>query len=190
MSAFDHSLPAKVGHERDHSYAHGVDPAITYDSTWSIVLDITDPERWVGVSAAFKSGRQTAESILALTGTTSRRICSRRTLRDGDRRHRFRRQGVPFALAEHESAGHSRGVRRQGLREAEDAGKPQAAIDSGRLYLPQSGPWLILYRQLLAYKLNDRKLDTDAVMALMLAVRMAGRTIYGDNRALPFDYLG
>jgi hypothetical protein len=43
---------------------------------------------------------------------------------------------------------------------------------------------------LLAYKLADRKLDTDAVMALMLAVKMAARTIYGDGRALPFDYFG
>jgi hypothetical protein len=69
-------------------------------------------------------------------------------------------------------------------------GNLRTALDSGRLYLPQDGEWLLLRRQLLAYKLADRKLDTDAVMALMLAVRMATRSIYGDARALPFDYFG
>ena len=190
VSAFDHSLPAKVGHERDHSYAHGVDPAITYDSTWSIVLDITDPERWVGVSAAFKSGRQTAESILALTGDIHGEYAAGGRCATGIDatgfggkvfRSLLQSMRVPVTAVEF---GGRASVKQKMLANL------RTAIDSGRLYLPQSGPWLILYRQLLAYKLNDRKLDTDAVMALMLAVRMAGRTIYGDNRALPFDYFG
>jgi hypothetical protein len=43
---------------------------------------------------------------------------------------------------------------------------------------------------MLGYKLADRKLDTDAVMALMVAVRMATRALYGDAKALTFDYFG
>jgi hypothetical protein len=43
---------------------------------------------------------------------------------------------------------------------------------------------------LLGYKLADRKIETDAVMALVIAVKMATRTIYGEGKALPFDYFG
>lgn len=188
--AYVHDLPAYTPFVRSHVYAHGVDPAISYDSTWSVVLDITDPERWVGVSAKRRSGRQTAESIIGL--------CS-------DVHHEYA-QGGRCATAI-DATGFGGKVFRSLLQSArtpvtavEFGGKAsvkqkmlanlRTALDSGRLYLPQSGEWLLLRRQLLAYKLADRKLDTDAVMALMLAVKMAARSIYGDGRPLSFDYFG
>ena len=56
--------------------------------------------------------------------------------------------------------------------------------------LPQSGEWLTLRRQLLGYKLVDRRLETDAVMALAIAVKMATRQLIGEGKTLPFDYFG
>jgi hypothetical protein len=187
---FHHDLPPKQPFQSSHVYAHGVDPAITYDSTWSIVLDITDPERWIGVSASYRSGRQTAESILALTGDVHNEYaqggrCSTGIDATGFGGKVFRSllQSMRVPVTAVEFGGRA-SVKQKMLANT------RTAIDSGRLYLPRSGPWLLLYRQLLAYKLADRKLDTDAVMALVLAVRMAARSIYGDARALPFDYFG
>lgn len=190
VKAFNWSLPAKTGYLPGHKYAHGVDPAISYDSTWSVVLDITDPEMWVGVSAARRSGRQTAESIVGLTSDIHHEYAQGRQCTSaidatgfGGKVFRSLLQSARVPVIAVEFGGRA-SVKQKML------GNLRTALDSGRLYLPQDGEWLLLRRQLLAYKLADRKLDTDAVMALMLAVRMATRSIYGDARALPFDYFG
>ena len=49
------------------------------------------------------------------------------------------------------------------------------AIEEGRLHLPKHGKWLGVRRQLLGYKLDDRKIEQDAVMALAVAVDVAKR---------------
>ena len=190
VKAFGWSLPPKVPFESGHKYAHGVDPAISYDSTWSVVLDITDPEQWIGVSAARKSGRQTAESIVGLTSDIHHEYAAElncMTAIDatgfGGKVFRSLLQSARVPVIAVEFGGRA-SVKQKML------GNLRTALDSGRLYLPQEGEWLQLRRQLLGYKLADRKLDTDAVMALMLAVRMATRSIYGDTRALSFDYFG
>jgi hypothetical protein len=64
----------------------------------------------------------------------------------------------------------------------------RSALESGRLVLPRTGLWLELRRQLLGYKLNDKKLQTDAVMALVVAVRMALRSSGQGGTTLRFDY--
>jgi hypothetical protein len=188
--AFYTDLHGETGHQTGHLYVHGVDPAITYDSTWSIVLDITDPDHWVGVSAKRKSGRQTAESIIALTS---------------DVHHHYAREGR--CLSGIDATGFGGKVFASLLQSAktpvlkvEFGGKSsvkqkllanvRTALDSGRLMLPQTGEWLTLRRQLLGYKLADRKLETDAVMALAIAVKMATRQLIGEGKSLPFDYFG
>jgi len=188
--AFNHALPPHVDYTPTHRYAHGVDPAISYDSTWSVVLDITDPEQWIGVSARRRSGRQTAESIIALTSDVHHEYAQGGQCATGIDatgfggkvfRSLLQSARVPVTAVEF---GGRASVKQKMLANL------RTALDSGRLYLPQTGDWLLLRRQLLGYKLADRKLDTDAVMALMLAVKMAARSIYGDARSLPFDYFG
>jgi hypothetical protein len=51
----------------------------------------------------------------------------------------------------------------------------KAVIDKGQLEFPRIGVWMELRKQLLGYRLEDRKLETDAVMALAIAVRHALR---------------
>jgi hypothetical protein len=189
-AAFKHTLPPRVPWTARHRYVHGVDPAISYDSTWSIVLDITDPETWVGVSARRKSGRQTAESIIGLCADVHHEyaqggMCATAIDATGFGGKVFRSllQSARVPVTAVEFGGRA-SVKQKMLANL------RTALDSGRLYLPQTDEWLLLRRQLLAYKLADRKLDTDAVMALMLAVKMASRSIYGDGRPLPFDYFG
>jgi hypothetical protein len=190
MKAFGWDLPPKTAPLSGHRYAHGVDPAISYDSTWSIVLDITDPEQWVGVNAARRSGRQTAESIVGITSDVYHEYAAVGTIASGIDatgfggkvfRSLLQSARVPVAAIEF---GGKASVKQKMLANL------RVALDSGRLYLPQEGDWLLLRRQMLGYKLADRKLDTDAVMALMVAVRMATRALYGDAKALTFDYFG
>jgi hypothetical protein len=61
-------------------------------------------------------------------------------------------------------------------------------LDRGMLKFPRSGPWLILRRQLLGYKLDDKGLETDAVMALVVAVNELKRTPGQSTESLPFDF--
>jgi hypothetical protein len=63
-------------------------------------------------------------------------------------------------------------------------------IESGRLRLPKYGKWLGLRRQLLGYKLDDRKIEQDAVMALAVAVDVAKRNPGASMNSQPFDYFG
>ena len=53
---------------------------------------------------------------------------------------------------------------------------PRAAIDRGDIRLPRNGAyWNAVRRQLLGYKLDDSKIEQDAVMALAMAVHHALR---------------
>ena len=52
------------------------------------------------------------------------------------------------------------------------------------------GPWDELRRQLLIYKLDDKKLEQDAVMALAIAVRHALRNPEKGVENPSFTYFG
>jgi hypothetical protein len=65
----------------------------------------------------------------------------------------------------------------------------KAALEKGKLRFPRSGPWLTLRRQLLGYRLDDKKLSTDAVMALAVAWSMV-KFMPSGAPARPFDYFG
>ncbi len=55
-------------------------------------------------------------------------------------------------------------------------GNLRTMIDEGRLLLPKDGAWAQVRKQLLNYKLDDRKIEQDAVMALVCAVHLLRRT--------------
>jgi hypothetical protein len=67
----------------------------------------------------------------------------------------------------------------------------RVVIDRGWLKMPRSGRfWGQLRRQLLGYKLDDKKLTQDAVMALALAVRHAVRHSEKPDPTVTYSYFG
>ena len=66
-AAFVNDLPELAAAAPGHRYVQGADPALTFDSTWSLVLDITDPSPRGRVSArGIRSAGQPALSLLRL----------------------------------------------------------------------------------------------------------------------------
>jgi hypothetical protein len=187
---FSEDLPEQdLPHQNGH-YAQGVDPALTYDSTYAITLDISDPRVARGVAIRRKTGRQTTLSVSALVAEGHRAFntqtphASCTTVLDatgfGGKAFRDLLQHLhPFRAVEFG------GTRSKKLRLLLNL---KAAIEKGRLVLPRTGPWLTLRRQLLGYRLEDRKLETDAVMALALAWSEAERNPADGREAPEFDY--
>jgi hypothetical protein len=170
-----------------HRYMHGADPAITYDSTWSIVLDATDAEKAIGVSARHHDGRATGPAIAAL-------VTLQHMAYSGA--HTFCVTGVDTtgfggALFRDSLPIHIKSVEFGGIRgrKVKLLVALKQAIETGKLRFPRSGPWLTLRRQLLGYRLEDKKLQTDAVMALAVAWSLIKYAAPG-QQAMPFDYFG
>jgi hypothetical protein len=187
-AAFRDDLPEAQPPETNHRYVQGVDPALTFDSTWAIHLDMTDALHVVGVRARRKTGRQTSLTVTALVSeghrgyngqaswcTTAMDVTGfgGKTFKDLLRGlHPFR--GIEFG-----------GVRSRKLRMLLDL---KSLIEKGRVVFPRTGLWLILRRQLLGYRLDDKKLDTDAVMALAIAVSEVMRQPTDVAKDATFDY--
>jgi predicted RNase H-like nuclease len=66
-------------------------------------------------------------------------------------------------------------------------GDLRTIIDEGRLLLPKEGVWAEVRKQLLGYKLEDRKIVQDAVMALVCAVSLLRRTPVDGETSVAFD---
>jgi hypothetical protein len=185
-AAFHHDLPELVPAQRGHRYAHGIDPALTFDSTWGIVIDCsTSPA--VGVRADRKDGRQTSLSVTALAAdqhnayATASSYCTTGVDATGFGGKMFKDQlSFPAKMVEF---GGTRGTKLRMLAAL------KTALETGKLILPRVGIWLILRRQVLQYKLDDRSIEQDAVMALAVAWWMATKFVGGPSTtALPFDY--
>lgn len=180
-------------------YLQGVDPAKTQDSAWSIVLQVVpDPEEpdrpfVVGVHAEQRSGQKSTESLVAMVA-------------DG-----FNRYDNPRLKASCYTATDATGFGGKMFREALDFEVPNVTnvefggtvqkkrkllgdlrtlIDEGRLILPKTGIWLLVRRQLLGYKLEDRGIEQDAVMALVCAIHLLRRTSDGVQSSGDFDLFG
>ena len=188
-AAFRADLPAKSLPQNDHRYINGLDPALNYDNTFIVTLDVTDRNNVVGVDIKRLQGKQQTITVVGLahdqhaayvangaTCTTGVDVTGY-----GGKMMREMLSGIP------------------GLRGVEFGGSPKnkhrllmdvkAMIEKGQIKFPRSGLWLELRRQLLAYRLQDRKLSQDAVMALAIAVRLVVRTPEGKvTSSLPFSY--
>ena len=67
----------------------------------------------------------------------------------------------------------------------------KAAIDRGDIRLPRKGAyWSQVRRQLLGYKLDDHKIEQDAVMTLAMAVHHALRNPEAPLLDPVFEYYG
>jgi hypothetical protein len=186
--AFDIEMPELVAAVPKHTYVQGVDPALRHDSTWTVVLDVTDREHPFGVKAQYKMGKQNVESVIGLVAdnhnayNTSTTWCSTaidstsfggKMFKDA-LSHITPLRSVEFG-----------GTRAKKLKLLSDL---RTMLDQGKLKFPRIGPWLTLRRQLMGYKLNDKGLDTDAVMALAVAVSELRRTPGESLDSQPFDY--
>lgn len=184
-----HGLPEQQQAQRGHRYVQGVDPAVTNDSMWSIVLDSTLEGLAVGVSAARIKGRTTGPAIAALASNQHRSfdvpgsgcITAIDATSMGGKIFRDLLTITPVHSIEF---GGTRGKKLKLLNDL------RSMLDRNQMRFPRSGPWLELRRQLLGYKLIDKNLETDAVMALAVAVAMVKRGGAGAGAVvgMPFDY--
>jgi hypothetical protein len=185
---FHDDIPEYTSARAGHTYVQGVDPALTYDSTWSVVLDCTGGEHWVGSFIDQLSGRQTHMTVAGLVMNThnaysapdKRTSCTSGLDGTGFGGKVFR-DLLPMNVRMVEFGG----TKQRKLLLLQNLKK---AIESGRLRLPKSGKWLRLRRQLLGYKLDDRKIEQDAVMALAVAVDVARRNPGASAREVEFDF--
>jgi hypothetical protein len=180
-------------------YLQGVDPAKSHDSAWSLVLKIVkndqDPDRpyLVGVRADQRRGPKSTETLVSLAVdsfnayhvTRLKSTCYTAIDATGFGGKMFREaieQYVPN-LTNVEFGGTIQKKRML-------LGDLRTIIDEGRLLLPREGLWLQVRKQLLAYRLDDRKIEQDAVMALVCAVYLLRRTPMDGSLSVPFDATG
>lgn len=189
-ASFDTKMPPEEAPLEAHRYAQGVDPGISHDATAAITLDITQRGSLRGVRARKRQGRQALPAVVNM-------------VREG---HLLYQQDGAQVTTLLDDTGMGGKMFRQEfsiirpLRTYDFAGTKakklqllsnlKAVIDRGELHLPRSGPWVDVRRQLLGYKLDDKHLDTDLVMALALAVHHAVRNPMAPDPHQDFDYFG
>jgi hypothetical protein len=193
---FIKAMPEQSPARRKTVYLQGVDPAKSQDSAWSIVLavvpnpaDATSPYL-VGVRATQKKGQKSTDTIVALATDAFNayevaRLGSRcYTALDatgfGGKMFREALDREVPSLFNVEFGGTVQKKRKL-------LGDLRTLIDSGRLILPREGIWLSVRKQLLGYKLEDRGIEQDAVMALVCAIYLIQRAPADGEQGIPFD---
>ena len=189
-AVFANDLPESSPALPGHHYVQGVDPALTYDSTWAMVLDITGGVTWRGAWVDRLSGRQTSLVVAALalhghnaySDPTKRITCHTGLDATGFGGKMFRDLlPIPVRMVEFGGTKAKKLMLLNSLKKV---------IEEGKLKLPKHGKWLGVRRQLLGYKLDDRKIEQDAVMALAVAVDVARRNPGASAQEVAFDYFG
>ena len=173
---FVHDMPEEEPPKKGHRYIQAVDPGISHDATWAMALDHTT-RPWRGVRAVKRGGRQALPVVVNM-------------VREG---HLLYNTDGAFATTIIDETGMGGKMYRQEfsiirpLRTFDFAGTKgkklnllanlKAAIDRGDIKLPRQGSyWPQVRRQLLGYKLDDKKIEQDAVMTLAMAVHHASRS--------------
>lgn len=175
---------------RNHRYVQGVDPGIAHDATWAITLDISDRKKMRGVRIRKRSGKQSISAVVNM-------------VREG---HLLYQQDGAFCTTIVDSTGLGGRLFQQEFsiikplrgfdfggtkaKKVELLNDLKAVLDKGQIEMPVGGAWDELRRQLLIYKLDDKKLEQDAVMALAIAVRHALRNPEKPVNNPVFTYFG
>lgn len=173
-----------------HRYVQGVDPGISADSTWSIVLDYSDRNQMRGVRARRRTGKQTIPAIVNMVRENhllyndSKSFCTTVVDSTGLGGRMFQQE---FNIIRPIRGFDFGGTKSKKVVLLNDL---KAVIDKVQISFPRTGSWMELRRQLLGYKLDDKKLETDAVMALAIAVRHATRNPERPVDTPAFSYYG
>lgn len=210
-SAFVDALPTMSAARKKTVYLQGIDPAKSQDSAWSIVLAVVMPRlhqdhlsdmkrgiptdceckpTLVGVKATQLKGQKStpqlvnmgAEGHNAYDVQRLRSSCYTAIDATGFGGKMFREaieQEVP-TLYNVEFGGTTQKKRKL-------LGNLRTLIDEGRLLLPSDGIWSQVRQQLLNYKLDDLKIEQDAVMALVCAVYLLDRAPADGESSVHFD---
>ena len=171
-------------------YSQGVDPGISSDATWAVTVDYTERALMVGVRCRRKVGKQTIPAVVNMVReghllyNQDGAACTTTIDSTGFGGKLFRQEfSIIKPLRDYDFGG----TRAKKLELLADL---KAVIDRQQLKFPRSGAWMELRRQLLGYKLDDKKLETDAVMALALSVRHATRNPSNPVQNPVFSYFG
>lgn len=169
-------LPEESAPAPRHYYIQGVDLAIASDATWCITLDYTARKAIKGVRVRRSIDRQTIQGVANMVHeghllySSGNSACQTVIDSSGMGGKMFRQEFSGIRpLLDFDFGG-------KAAQKAELLADLRAVLDKKQVALPRSGRfWGELRRQLLGYRLDDKKLTTDAVMALALAVRYAIR---------------
>lgn len=177
-------------------YLQGVDPAKQEDTAWSIVLKIVRnpeaPDRpfLVGVRAEQKKGQKSTETLVALAADAFNAynvarlnsVCYTAIDATGFGGKMFR-EAIESDVPNVTNVEFGGTIQKKRML----LGDLRTVIDEGRLLLPREGVWLAVRKQLLGYRLEDRKIEQDAVMALICAVSLLRRTPLEADTSQPFN---
>lgn len=210
-AVFVATLPERSAARKKMVYLQGVDPAKTQDSAWSIVLGVVMPpvhaehiRMWkrgvdelceckpilVGVRATQLKGQKSTPDLVTMAADAhnaydvSRLQSSCYTAIDatgfGGKMFREAVENEVPNLFNVEFGGTVQKKRKL-------LGNLRTLIDEGRLILPADGIWSQVRKQLLNYREDDRKIEQDAVMALVCAVFLLDRAPADGEQSVPFD---
>jgi hypothetical protein len=172
-----------------HRYVQGCDPGISSDATWSVTVDFTDKHNMLGVRARRRGGRQTIMNVVNMLREThllynQGSTCTTILDSTGFGGKMFAQElSIIKPLRQVDFSGTK-------AKKLEILSDLKTVIDKEMIKFPRSGIWLELRRQLLGYRLDDRKLETDAVMALAVAIRYATRSASEAVQDPQFNYFG
>jgi hypothetical protein len=154
------------------------------------MIDHTAPNRMLGVRARTRTGKQTIQAIVNMVREGhllyNQDLSSCTTIVDetGFGGKLFKQE---FSVIRPLRGYDFGGTKAKKLELLSDL---KAAIDKRMVLFPRQGIWMQLRRQLLSYKLDDKKLEQDAVMALAVAVKHAIRNQSGYLENPVFTYFG
>ena len=176
-------------------YLQGIDPAKAADSAWSIILKVVenndDPDKpfLVGVYAEQKKGQKSTPELVSLAEDGYLQFSGRNGTVCYTALDATGFGGKMFREAIETSVPNLTNVEFGGTIQKKRMllGDLRTLIDEGRLLLPDEGVWREVRKQLLRYKLEDRKLVQDAVMALVCAVFLLRRNPLGSREAVEFN---
>ncbi len=188
-SCFVDELPAEQPPAARRKYVQGCDPGLLSDSTWAITLDNTEKNGIIGVRARTRTGKQTIQAVVNMVREghllyNQDSTCTTILDETGFGGKMFKQE---FSIIKPLRGYDFGGTKAKKLELLSDL---KATMDKKMIRFPRTGIWMQLRRQLLAYKLDDKKLEQDAVMALAVAVRHALRNQHSYVENPVFTYFG
>lgn len=185
LDAFKPDMPTHVEPQKGHTYIIAWDPSVSSDPTSAIVIDVTS-KPWKCVHESWNKKPSGIQSLLSeMFGL----------------HYRYGSEGTVFTV--YDSTGMGGKIISQSLyalnpkRGLDTAGSSslklnmlanlRAALTKRELWIPET--WVGLKRELLNYRLEDKNIQTDRVMALSMGVWIASKG-YSEKQVAAFNVGG